>query len=44
MMVQALEGGSTLLQVGCGNPEITIPLMSMGFREVSRPSFINGSG
>ena len=22
------------MQVGCGNPDITIPLMSMGFREV----------
>lgn len=33
--MQALENGGTLLQVGCGKPEITIPLMSMGFREVN---------
>lgn len=32
---QALEDGGTLLQVGCGKPDITIPLMSMGFREVN---------
>jgi L-iditol 2-dehydrogenase len=32
---QALENGGTLLQVGCGKPEVEIPLMSMGFREVS---------
>lgn len=32
---QALEDGGTLLQVGCGKPDVEIPLMSMGFREVS---------
>ncbi|ORY29953.1 putative xylitol dehydrogenase [Naematelia encephala] len=31
----ALEDGGTLLQVGCGAPEISIPLMAMGFREVN---------
>ncbi|KAL7419455.1 hypothetical protein Q5752_006293 [Cryptotrichosporon argae] len=31
----ALEDGGTLLQVGCGKPEIEIPLMSLGFREVN---------
>lgn len=31
----ALEDGGTLLQVGCGKPEISVPLMSMGFREVN---------
>lgn len=33
--MQALEDGGTLLQVGCGKPEVEIPLMSMGFREVN---------
>jgi L-iditol 2-dehydrogenase len=32
---QALEDGGTLLQVGCGKPDITVPLMSMGFREIN---------
>lgn len=32
---QALENGGTLLQVGCGKPDIEVPLMSMGFREVN---------
>ncbi|WWD10504.1 chlorophyll synthesis pathway protein BchC [Kwoniella europaea PYCC6329] len=31
----ALEDGGTLLQIGCGKPDIEIPLMSMGFREVN---------
>ncbi|RSH93885.1 L-arabinitol 4-dehydrogenase [Saitozyma podzolica] len=31
----ALEDGGTLLQVGCGKPDITVPLMSLGFREVN---------
>lgn len=30
----ALEDGGTLLQVGCGKPDVEIPLMAMGFREV----------
>jgi L-iditol 2-dehydrogenase len=28
-----MEGG-TLLQVGCGKPDVELPLMAMGFREV----------
>lgn len=32
---EALEDGGTLLQVGCGKPDIAVPLMSMGFREVN---------
>lgn len=31
----ALEDGGTLLQVGCGKPEVSLPLMSMGFREIN---------
>jgi hypothetical protein len=31
---QALENGGTLLQVGCGKPDVEVPLMSMGFREI----------
>ncbi|KAK4687593.1 hypothetical protein P7C73_g2527, partial [Tremellales sp. Uapishka_1] len=31
----ALEDGGTLLQVGCGKPEIELPLMAMGFREIN---------
>ncbi|OXG49841.1 hypothetical protein J010_04757 [Cryptococcus neoformans] len=30
-----LEDGGTLLQVGCGKPEVELPLMAMGFREVN---------
>jgi len=35
LTVQALKDGGTLLQVGCGASEISVPLMSMGFREVN---------
>ncbi|WWC61512.1 chlorophyll synthesis pathway protein BchC [Kwoniella dejecticola CBS 10117] len=31
----ALEDGGTLVQIGCGKPDIEIPLMSMGFREIN---------
>lgn len=31
----AVEDGGTLLQVGCGKPEISLPFMSLGFREVN---------
>lgn len=31
----ALEEGGTLLQVGCGKPDVALPLMSMGFREIN---------
>ncbi|BEI87247.1 hypothetical protein CcaverHIS002_0705930 [Cutaneotrichosporon cavernicola] len=31
----ALEDGGTLLQVGCGKPDVELPLMSMGFREIN---------
>jgi L-iditol 2-dehydrogenase len=31
----ALEEGGTLLQVGCGKPDVSLPLMSMGFREIN---------
>ncbi|KAG7089883.1 hypothetical protein E1B28_011518 [Marasmius oreades] len=31
----AIEAGGTLLQIGCGKPDVEIPLMAMNFREVN---------
>lgn len=33
-LLQALVDGGTLLQVGCGKPDVELPLMAMAFREV----------
>ncbi|KAL0567662.1 hypothetical protein V5O48_014339 [Marasmius crinis-equi] len=33
--IYAIEDGGTLLQVGCGKPDVELPLMAMGFREVN---------
>lgn len=32
--LQAVSDGGTVLQVGCGKPEIELPIMAMSFREV----------
>ncbi|GJN93421.1 hypothetical protein Rhopal_006476-T1 [Rhodotorula paludigena] len=33
--IYAVSDGGTVLQVGCGKPEIELPIMAMSFREVS---------
>ncbi|ESK85308.1 sorbitol dehydrogenase [Moniliophthora roreri MCA 2997] len=33
--IYAIVDGGTLLQVGCGKPDVELPLMAMGFREVN---------
>ncbi|KAF9266505.1 putative sorbitol dehydrogenase [Marasmius fiardii PR-910] len=32
---KAIEEGGTLLQVGCGKPDVELPLMAMAFKEVN---------
>ncbi|KAJ8072240.1 hypothetical protein PM082_015799 [Marasmius tenuissimus] len=33
--IYAIEDGGTVLQIGCGKPDVDLPLMAMGFREVN---------